>query len=134
MSEIFFHEKNFMLWKQIHFGNVLHEIIRHILLNKWSIFRGREIWKYILWYIIKGNSLSKSRLRGIFQNNGSLKCAQYCILYSSVENPITEALYPDRYPDEKRGAVQKSYKYKQPYMRARPSLDAAYSVSLLISI
>merc|ERR1712018_710510 len=44
-----------------------------------------------------------------------------------VENSITEALYPDRYPDEKRGAVQKSYKYKQPYMRARPSLDAAYS-------
>ena len=88
----------------------------------------------ILRYIIKGNTLSKSRFRGIFQNNGSPKCAQYCILYSSVENPITEALYPDRYPDEKRGAVQKSYKYKQPYMRARPSLDAAYSVSLLISI
>merc|ERR1711993_103579 len=41
----------------------------------------------------------------------------------SIDNPIPEALYPD----EKRGAVQKSYKYKQPYMRARPSLDAAYS-------
>jgi len=40
-----------------------------------------------------------------------------------IDNPIPEALYPD----EKRGAVQKSYKYKQPYMRARPSLDAAYS-------
>jgi len=44
----------------------------------------------------------------------------------SIDNPIPEALYPD----EKRGAVQKSYKYKQPYMRARPSLDAAYSDSI----
>merc|ERR1712141_526177 len=43
-----------------------------------------------------------------------------------VDNPIPEALYPD----EKRGAVQKSYKYKQPYMRARPALDAAYSDSI----